>query len=85
MWAICDIAKHILYTRSVNHDMTDYPVNAGIPARFFRTQPVGFRNSDSFLPSDMYTTARSKKKIDETPTSPVSIYLKLDIKKTIEN
>ncbi|KAJ6650026.1 Sister chromatid cohesion protein PDS5 like B-B [Pseudolycoriella hygida] len=62
MWAICDIAMHVIYTKSTNYDTRDFPLDARIPNMYFQAQPDTFKNNKLYVPLDMFTaTATSKK------------------------
>uniref|UniRef100_A0A1L8DX47 Putative sister chromatid cohesion complex cohesin subunit pds5 n=1 Tax=Nyssomyia neivai TaxID=330878 RepID=A0A1L8DX47_9DIPT len=54
MWAICDIAMHLIYTKSINYDTRDFPLEARIPSMYFQAQPDDFRNTRIYLPADLY-------------------------------
>lgn len=57
MWAICDIALHLIFTKTSNYDTRDFPVDARIPSMYFKVQPDDFTNTDYYLPADMYYVA----------------------------
>ncbi|GAB0090696.1 pds5 [Sergentomyia squamirostris] len=54
MWAICDIAMHLIYTRAINYDTRDFPLEARIPSMYFAAQPEDFKNTRIYLPADLY-------------------------------
>lgn len=75
MWAICDIAMHVIYTKSTNYDTRDFPLDARIPNMYFQAQPDSFKNSKLYVPNDMFTaTATSKKMGIVLPVARVSQY-----------
>lgn len=73
MWAICDIAMHVIYTKSTNYDTRDFPLDARIPNMYFASQPDSFKNNKLYVPLDMFTaTATSKKMGIVLPVARVS-------------
>lgn len=73
MWAICDIAMHVIYTKSTNYDTRDFPLDARIPNMYFQAQPDSFKNNKLYVPIDMFTaTATSKKMGIVLPVARVS-------------
>lgn len=76
MWAICDIAMHLIYTKSTNYDTRDFPLDARIPEMYFQPQDDEFENSALYIPADMYTaTTNSKKMGIVLPVSSVFLFL----------
>lgn len=63
MWAICDIAMHVIYTKSTNYDTRDFPLDARIPNMYFQAQPDTFKNNKLYVPADMYTANATSKKM----------------------
>lgn len=78
MWAICDIAMHIIYTKSTNYDTRDFPLDARIPSMYFQIQPEDFQNTNIFIPADLYTASANSKKMGIV--LPVSLFLILLLK-----
>lgn len=59
MWAICDIAMHLVYTKSTVYDTRDLAVEARIPSMYFQAQPDDFQNTRIYLPAN-YCVAGKK-------------------------
>lgn len=57
MWAICDIALHLIYTKTTNYDTRDLPMDARIPSMYFKPQEDDFTNTDYYLPVELYAAA----------------------------
>ena len=58
MWAICDIAMHLVYTRSGSYDSRDFSIEARIPSMYFQQQAEDFQNTRIYLPPNFYSTNR---------------------------
>lgn len=56
MWAICDIAMHLIYTKSTTYDTREFPLEARIPSMYYQAQTEDFQNSRIYLPSELYNT-----------------------------
>lgn len=54
MWAICDIAMHLIFSKSISYDTREFPLEARIPSMYFQAQPDDFRNTRIYLPADLY-------------------------------
>lgn len=63
MWAVCDIAMHLIYTKSTNYDTRDFPLDARIPEMYFQPQDDEFENSRLYIPANMYTATTNSKKM----------------------
>lgn len=63
MWAICDIAMHLIYTKSTNYDTRDFPLNARIPSMYFQEQPEAFQNTKLFIPTELYAASTNSRKM----------------------
>lgn len=58
MWAVCDIAFHLIYSKSPAHDMREYPSDTRIPSMYFAPPTDGFENTHYYLPVDLYGSQR---------------------------
>lgn len=56
MWAICDIAMHLIYTKSTTYDTREFPLEARIPSMYYQAQTEDFQNIRIYLPSELYNT-----------------------------
>lgn len=59
LWAICDIALHLLFTKTSQHDSRDLPHEPRIPNMYFQAQPADFSNTAYYLPASMYAADRN--------------------------
>lgn len=59
MWAICDIAIHLIHTKSNNYDTRDFSLDARIPPMYYQAQPDDFQNTRIYIPPDMYSSYNS--------------------------
>lgn len=55
MWAICDIAIHLVYTKSGAYDSRDFSLEARIPTMYFQQQAEDFKNTRIYLPTNFYS------------------------------
>lgn len=58
LWAICDIAIHLIFSKTSNYDTRDFSLNARIPVMFYQAVE-GFQNTRVYIPPDMYSTYNS--------------------------
>lgn len=56
MWAICDIAMHLIFTKSTTYDTREFPLEARIPSMYYQAQTEDFQNNRIYLPSELYNT-----------------------------
>lgn len=65
MYVICDLAMHIILSKSNNYDVRDFNLDARIPSMYYQSQPDSYQNTQNYLP-EMYlpfnhTTSNTKK------------------------
>ncbi|GBP33770.1 Sister chromatid cohesion protein PDS5 homolog B, partial [Eumeta japonica] len=53
MWAVCDLAMTLIWARSNNFEMREFPSDARIPTMFFSPQNEYFVNTRVFLPPEL--------------------------------
>lgn len=53
MWAICDLAMSIIWSKTVNYDMKEFPTETRIPTMYFAQQTENFVNTRVFLPPEL--------------------------------
>lgn len=66
MYVICDLAMHIILTKSNNYDVRDFSLDARIPSMYYQAQPDSYQNVQNYIP-DVYlpynsSTANTTKK-----------------------
>lgn len=54
MWAICDIALHLITVKTTTYDTMDFRLDARIPSMYFKSQPDDFLNTRIYVPLDTY-------------------------------
>lgn len=50
MYVICDLAMHIILTKSNNYDVRDFSMDARIPSMYYQAQPESYQNVQSYIP-----------------------------------
>ncbi|XP_052745025.1 sister chromatid cohesion protein PDS5 homolog B isoform X1 [Bicyclus anynana] len=53
LWATCDLAMSVIWTRSTTFELRDFPSDARIPTMYFAPQPDYFVNTRVFLPPEL--------------------------------
>lgn len=53
MYVICDLAMHIIITKSQYCDVRDFTLDARIPSMYYIAQPDTYQNTQNYLP-DLY-------------------------------
>lgn len=53
MYVICDLAMHIIITKSQYCDVRDFTLDARIPSMYYIAQPDSYQNTQNYLP-DLY-------------------------------
>lgn len=66
MYVICDLAMHIILSKSNNYDVRDFSLDARIPSMYYQAQPESYQNVQNYIP-DVYlpynsTTSNATKK-----------------------
>lgn len=65
MYVICDLAMHIILTKSNNYDVRDFSLDARIPTMYYQAQPDSYQNVQNYIP-EVYlpynSTANATKK-----------------------
>lgn len=50
MYVICDLAMHIILTKSNNYDVRDFSLDARIPSMYYQAQPESYQNVQNYIP-----------------------------------
>lgn len=66
MWAVCDIAIHLIFTKSNSYDTRDFSLDARIPSMYYQVQPDDFQNTRIYIPPDMYQSYSSTSNVKKT-------------------
>lgn len=64
MYVICDLAMHIIITKSQYCDVRDFTLDARIPSMYYIAQPDTYQNTQNYLPELYlpYSNAANAKK-----------------------
>lgn len=55
MYAICDIAMHLILTRAQYPEVREFSLEyTRIPDMYFQQQPESYQNTKIYVPSEMY-------------------------------
>lgn len=61
LWAVCDLAMNVIYTKTTNFDMKEFPSEARIPTMYFKRTDELVTNSINYLPLEMQVNMTSPK------------------------
>ncbi|XP_014204642.1 sister chromatid cohesion protein PDS5 homolog B-A isoform X2 [Copidosoma floridanum] len=53
LWAVCDIAMNVVFTKTTNYDMKDFPSEARIPTMYFKRADEIISNTKIYLPAEL--------------------------------
>ena len=53
LWAVCDIAMNVIYTKTTNFDMKEFPSKTRIPSMYFKYTEDQQTNMKNYLPVEM--------------------------------
>lgn len=56
LWAVCDLAMSVIWARSQNFELREFPSDARIPRMYFAPQSEYFVNTRVFLPPELQVT-----------------------------
>lgn len=60
LWAVCDLAMNVIYTKTTNFDMKEFPSETRIPTMYFkRTDELA--NTKNYLPAEMQISMTNTK------------------------
>lgn len=61
MWAVCDLAMNVIYTKTTNFDMKEFPSETRIPTMYFKRADELLANTRNYLPAEMQINMSSPK------------------------
>lgn len=61
LWAVCDLAMNVIYTKTTNFDMKEFPSEARIPTMYFKRTDELITNSVNYLPPELQINMTSPK------------------------
>lgn len=61
MWAVCDLAMNVIYTKTTNFDMKEFPSETRIPTMYFKRADELLANTKNYLPAEMQINMTSPK------------------------
>ena len=55
LWAVCDLATSLLYSKTTNFELKEFPAHITLRALYFKPHPEGenFVNGAIYIPQDM--------------------------------
>lgn len=71
MWAVCDLAMNVIYTKTTNFDMKEFPSETRIPTMYFKRADEMLANTKNYLPMELQvnmTTSKGKGSFHNTHT-----------------
>ncbi|CAG9792747.1 unnamed protein product [Diatraea saccharalis] len=70
LWAVCDLAMSVIWSRSQSFEMREFPSDARIPTMYFAPQGEYFVNTRVFLPPELqFQPKRQATAVDPNPRS----------------
>ncbi|XP_063982810.1 sister chromatid cohesion protein PDS5 homolog B isoform X1 [Diachasmimorpha longicaudata] len=61
LWTVCDLAMNVIYTKTTNFDMKEFPSELRIPTMYFKRADELISNSINYLPAEMQINMTSPK------------------------
>lgn len=61
LWAVCDLAMNVIFSKTTNFDLKEFPSETRIPTMYFKRADELLANSKSYLPSEMQINMSSPK------------------------
>lgn len=53
LWAVCDLAMNVVYNKTTNFDMKEFPSEARIPTMYFKRAEDLVTNEKNYLPAEL--------------------------------
>lgn len=53
LWAVCDMAMNVIYTKTTNFDMKEFPSETRIPTMYFKRSDDTLHNQKNYLPTEL--------------------------------
>ncbi|KAG7300965.1 hypothetical protein JYU34_015318 [Plutella xylostella] len=53
LWATCDLAMTVIWSRSSSFELREFPADARVPTMYYSPQPEHFHNTRVFLPPEL--------------------------------
>ncbi|XP_012269752.1 sister chromatid cohesion protein PDS5 homolog B isoform X2 [Athalia rosae] len=61
LWAVCDLAMNLIFTKTTNFDLKEFPSETRIPTMYFKRADELLSNTKSYLPGEMQINMSSPK------------------------
>lgn len=61
MWAVCDLAMNVIYTKTTNFDMKEFPSETRIPTMYFKRADETLHNQKNYLPAELQVNMTNPK------------------------
>lgn len=68
MWAVCDLAMTVIWSKTTNYEMREFPTDTRIPTMYFAPQADTFVNTRVFLPPELQYQPRKVPITMDVPT-----------------
>ncbi|XP_011866595.1 PREDICTED: sister chromatid cohesion protein PDS5 homolog B-B isoform X1 [Vollenhovia emeryi] len=53
LWAVCDLAMNVIYTKTTNFDLKEFPSETRIPTMYFKRSDETLHNQKIYLPAEL--------------------------------
>ncbi|XP_046739782.1 sister chromatid cohesion protein PDS5 homolog B isoform X2 [Diprion similis] len=61
LWAVCDLAMNVIFSKTTNFDLKEFPSETRIPTMYFKKADELLANSKNYLPAEMQVNMSSPK------------------------
>ncbi|XP_046415233.1 sister chromatid cohesion protein PDS5 homolog B isoform X2 [Neodiprion pinetum] len=61
LWAVCDLAMNVIFSKTTNFDLKEFPSETRIPTMYFKKADELLVNSKNYLPAEMQVNMSSPK------------------------
>ncbi|XP_003426788.1 sister chromatid cohesion protein PDS5 homolog B isoform X2 [Nasonia vitripennis] len=61
LWAVCDMAMNVVFTKTTNFDMKEFPSDTRIPTMYFKRTEEIFSNTKNYLPAELQINMNNPK------------------------
>ncbi|XP_011506511.1 PREDICTED: sister chromatid cohesion protein PDS5 homolog B-B isoform X1 [Ceratosolen solmsi marchali] len=61
LWAVCDMAMNVIFTKTTNFDMKEFPSETRIPTMYFKRADEIISNTKNYLPAELQINMNNPK------------------------
>ncbi|KAL7294326.1 hypothetical protein TKK_0012336 [Trichogramma kaykai] len=83
LWAVCDMAMNVIFSKTTNYDMKEFPSETRIPTMYFKRSDEIITNTKNYLPAELQINMNNPKSkgssmnsVIERPTRKTKIKVK---------